>query len=238
MEGNGDTKVNWRAFPTSAALAEALAGEVADRLRAGLKSRGAASIAVSGGSTPGLFFDALSRQQLDWANVVVTLVDERFVPETSPRSNAALVKARLLANEARLARFVSLWADAESVDAAARRAAAGQALVPAPLDVAVLGMGLDGHTASFFPDANELDALLDPACPALVMPVRAPSAGEPRLTLPASRLADARFLALHIEGHDKKQVLETALRGCRSPIAMVMAQARAPMPVYWTEGER
>src|SRR5215207_6621456 len=68
-----------RCFKTRKALAEALAERVAAALRAGLAERGVASLAVSGGSTPKLFFAALSACDLDWANVMVTLVDERWV---------------------------------------------------------------------------------------------------------------------------------------------------------------
>ena len=80
-------------FSTKEKLAEALADAVIDDLNAGLDARGVASLAVSGGSTPKRFFEVLAaRDDLDWDNVVITLVDERWVPETSDRSNAALVK--------------------------------------------------------------------------------------------------------------------------------------------------
>jgi 6-phosphogluconolactonase len=92
---------DWHSFPSSEALAEALAAKVADVLESGLAERGSATLAVSGGSTPARFFDELSKRQLDWKNVVVTLVDERFVPPTSDRSNERLVRERLLQNEAR-----------------------------------------------------------------------------------------------------------------------------------------
>lgn len=226
---------DWRVFPSSEALAEALADDVANVLRQALKTRERASLAVSGGSTPGRFFDALSQKHLDWANVVVTLVDERFVPPSSDRSNERLVRERLLTNEARLARFMPLYSATGSVEAAAAQAEAGLALVGQPLDAAVLGMGTDGHTASFFPDAENLMTLLDPESRALVEPVHAETAGEPRLTLSLARLLEARFLALHIEGAEKRAVLEAALApGGDKPISAVFAHADKPVPVYWT----
>src|SRR6185437_7408158 len=81
------------------------------------------------------------------------------------------------------------------------------------LDAVILGMGADGHTASFFPDADDLAALLDPQAPANVLPVHAPSGIEPRLTLTLPRIASAGFIALHIEGSEKRRVLEAALDG-------------------------
>ena len=226
---------DWRVFASPEALAEALAADVAGALRAAVARHGEALLAVSGGTTPKLFFGALSKQALDWARVTVMPVDERFVPETSPRSNAALIRNSLLTDKAAVARFVPMFHEAPTVEDAARRAAAAFAALPWPLDAAVLGMGTDGHTASFFPDAGNLAALTDPAGAGMVLPVHAASAGEPRLTLPLARLLEAGFLALHIEGKDKRKVLEAALEpGGGKPVSAVFAHARKPLPLYWT----
>ncbi|MCR5858407.1 6-phosphogluconolactonase [Mesorhizobium sp. J428] len=231
----GSRKAWWRAFETRDALASALAATVADRLRAAIEAKDGATLAVSGGTTPALFFDALSRKELDWTKVVVTLVDERFVPPASERSNERLVREKLLRNEARLARFVGLYSDTATAEAAANGADAAVALLGPRLDAVVLGMGADGHTASFFPDAPNLDALTDPSQPRRVMSVDAPSGGEPRITLTLPLLVDAGLLALHIEGEAKKIVLERALAQAapRLPIARVFDAAAAPIDIYW-----
>jgi len=226
---------DWRVFPSPEALAEALAGDVARALGAAVARRGHALLAVSGGTTPKLFFRALSRQALDWAKVTAVPVDERFVPESSARSNGALIRHSLLTDRAKDARFAPLFHEAETVEAAARSANAALSALPWPLDAAILGMGTDGHTASFFPDAGALAALTDPASEGLVLPANAPSAGEPRLTLPLARLLEAGFLALHIEGEEKRKVLEAALEpGGERPVSAVFAHADKPVPVYWT----
>lgn len=226
---------DWRVFPSPEALAASLADAVADVLADAVARRGAGFLAVSGGSTPGRFFDMLSRRGIDWGRVTVTLVDERFVPEASPRSNAALVRERLLVNEAAAARFAGLYRPEAGCEAAARAAAQDLAALPWPLDVAILGMGADGHTASFFPGAENLGTLLDPGNTALVEPVYAPDAGEPRLTLPLARLLEAGFLALHIEGTQKRAVLDAALAPDGAlPVGAVFAHATRPVPVYWT----
>ena len=81
-----------RSYGTKEDLALALAEAVAEHLNDGIAARGQASIALSGGSTPGRFFSVLGRRKdIDWSRVTVTLVDERWVPETSDRSNAGLV---------------------------------------------------------------------------------------------------------------------------------------------------
>lgn len=226
---------DWRIFTSSRALAEALADKVAAALSGAIARRGQAFLAVSGGTTPKRFFEALSRQKLEWEKVTVTLVDERFVPETSPRSNAALVRNSLLTENAAAARLTPLYHPAASVEEAARQVSADLASAPWPLDVAILGMGTDGHTASFFPDAGDLEALLDPESVARVLPVHAASAGEARLTLPLARLLEAGLLALHIEGEEKRAVLEAALpSGSEKPVSAVFAHATRPVPVYWT----
>lgn len=224
----------WRTFATREDLAAQLAADVADRLRKAIKAKGGATLAVSGGTTPAMFFEALSHKDLEWTKVIVTLVDERFVPPASERSNERLVREKLLRNEARLARFVGLYSDATDVDEAARRAEAGVALLDSPLDVVVLGMGTDGHTASFFPDAPNLDDLTDPLQARRVLSVDSASSGEPRLTLTMPLIANARFLALHIEGDAKREALDRALAEKTKPlpIRMVVNRAASGLQIY------
>ncbi len=222
-------------FPDGDAVASALAQAVADDLRAALVQRGQASLALSGGTTPRRFLQALSQQALDWANVTVTLVDERWVPDDHERSNARLVKECLLQNVAADARFVPLYRSAATPDEVLEDIAAG---LPAMLDVVVLGMGGDGHTASFFPGGDRLAEAMDTATGATVLPMRAPGAGEPRITLTLPVLRDAGRLYLHIEGGEKRQVLQQALSGhgpgAQYPMHHVLQALRAPLQVYLT----
>jgi 6-phosphogluconolactonase len=224
----------WHEFATRGELATTLAEDIAAALARAIARRGTAFLAVSGGRTPAEMFAALSNAKIDWTNVVLTLIDERNVPETSPRSNAALVRSHLLQNRAAAARFVPLYQGAQTVGPAAARASKALEALPWPLDVAVLGVGDDGHTASFFPDATNLESLLEPASTALVMPVSAESAGEPRLTLSLARIVEAGWIAVEVEGDNKKAVLEAALaaEGNR-PISAVFRQGRKPIDIYW-----
>ena len=223
----------WHLFATRAELADALAANVAAALRGSLGAKGFAALAVSGGTTPKLFFPALSAQELDWAKVDVTLVDERFVPPGSDRSNERLVRDGLLEGPASRARFTGLYSAAHDVETAAAEAQGKIAALPRPFTAVVLGMGTDGHTASFFPDADNLDMLLDPANKAEVMAVHADSAGEPRLTLTLSRLAEAELAILHIEGSQKRAVLDAAMADGTLPIARTIAAMKNRVQVYW-----
>lgn len=225
---------DWQIFPTSQALAEGLAQTVAARLSDAIAARGAAFIAVSGGSTPKKFFAALSNEKIDWSKVTITLVDERFADEASDRSNASLVRSLLLVNQAATAKFIGLRGEADTVEGAAADATEALSSLAWPLDVVILGMGADGHTASFFPDAPNLADLTDPARQTLIDAVDTVAGGEPRLTLPLARLIEARFVALHIEGEEKRGVLEAAVQpGASLPISSVFVHARRPVPVYW-----
>lgn len=217
-----------------AELAESLAAEVAGKLAGAIAEKGRASLAVSGGQTPAAFFDALSRQKLDWDKVDVTLVDERFVPETSERSNARLVRAKLLTGEAARARFFPLYRDDRSVEAAAFHADGEVYAMVRRLDVVVLGMGADGHVASYFPDAENYEKLFL-ACDA-VMAVKAPSAGEARMTVSPRLLSKAANIYLHFEGAEKKALFDAALADTgtkKLPVATVIGLARSPVQAHW-----
>lgn len=232
-DGMNEMQGDWHEFASGGELAAALAGQTAHVLRAAIDRRGAATLAVSGGTTPGLFFRILSQEKLDWAKVTVTLVDERFVPAASPRSNAGLVAANLLQNRAASAHFVGLYHDVGSIEQAALLAD-GEMTALLPLDAVILGMGTDGHTASFFPDADTLPDLLDPVSARNVLPAHTVSGIEPRLTLTLARIIEAGFLALHIEGQEKRSVLEKAMGASDDlPVRAVFDHARAQIGIYW-----
>lgn len=202
-----------RDFADGEDLAFELAEWTAERLRGGIAEQGAALLVVSGGKTPARFFDALSRMPLDWTRVEVTLADERRVGEESPRLNARLVRDRLLRNHAMVAQFTPL-ADARLTESQELVAASARvACLPLPADVVVLGMGEDGHTASWLPGADGLAEVMDPGARQLVAPVEAVGAYEPRLTLTGRVILRAKAIALHIEGEAKLRALAAALEG-------------------------
>lgn len=193
-----------------------------------LRQHGRATLAVPGGTTPGPVFDQLCAIDLDWSQVSVMLTDERWVPESSPRSNTALLRARLLTGRAAAATLVPLYGDAAQPEDALPLLSDGVSAC-LPLSVCLLGMGADMHTASLFPGADQLDSALTGADPLYAM--RAPGAPEPRITLSASALKSAMQCHVLIVGSEKREALERAraLPPQEAPVAAILEGAH----VHW-----
>jgi 6-phosphogluconolactonase len=217
-----------RSIPTGKCwLANTIAGQLADFLR----RDGHATLSAPGGTTPGPVFDTLSGVDIDWANVAVVLNDERWVPESSDRSNTRLLRQRLIRGRAAQARLIPLYAPAETPEE--MLPALEDGLKPhLPISVLLLGMGVDMHTASLFPGADRLDDALSPSAP-LLLPMRAEAAGEPRVTLTAPVLRGAFHTHILITGADKRAALDRAqtLTPIEAPVRAVLDNAT----VHWAE---
>jgi 6-phosphogluconolactonase len=196
----------------------ALALHVAMVLRDAINARGAATLAVSGGKSPVPFFHALRAQKLAWEKVTITLADDRQVDESSPLSNAALVKRELLQEATAAARFMALAPGAD---------------IALPLDMLILGMGLDAHTASLFPgqpmDGADIIAVTPDPLP--------PEAPVARWSFSLNVLRQARNTALLINGDAKKAVLDDAMQqldATHKPISALLHHPENPFHIYWS----
>lgn len=216
-------------------MALAVARRLEALLRAGLQANGAASIALSGGTTPGAVYRELGTAGLDWRKVTVTLIDERWAPDTDPRSNAKLVKESLFQGPAAAAAFIPLWTAAPYPPEAAAAAGFAMQKVRRPFDAIVMGMGEDGHTASWFPGAHGLDRILDPRFPGLVAAIDAPGPGEIRLTQSLACALDTQAVLLLLKGPAKRSVLDKALAGDEvldMPVRAVFRHSPVPVEVH------
>jgi 6-phosphogluconolactonase len=225
--------IHAHAFASADKQAIELAAAVADALQLAITERGVASLVVSGGKSPISFFKHLSCHSLDWARVAVSLADERWVPVSHTDSNEGLVRARLLQGAAAKARFIGLYQPAETVDASAQLADIALSELPLPIDVLVLGMGEDGHTASLFPNSINLQQALDPTGQLRCLPMRAPSVPHQRLSLTLPVLSNARNTFLLLQGESKIDTLREALAAedvARMPIRAFLASA---LGIYW-----
>lgn len=223
-------------FENNQRLVESLAECIASGLEGALNLRDYATLAVSGGRTPVSLFEVLSHCDLDWGRVHITQVDERWVPEDSEDSNARLIRDHLLVNRAAEARFVSMKSPTEDAFAAEREVQETLADFSDAIDVAVLGMGEDGHTASFFPGADALPKALDPDFQPVCLALRPPEAPHDRMTLSLAALLRARQLYLHITGETKWQVLQQALSNDDAfelPVRSVFSREESPLEVFY-----
>lgn len=273
MNVTEQANIVWNEGADAQSLAENLAGELVVKIGEAIEAKGVAVIALSGGSTPKPLFEALANHDLDWAKVVITLVDERWVPESHSLSNAAFMREHLLAKLPEGVRFVPLYqaaqtveasfalvlddylstlnsgVDASQVDRSTLSASdqSGQSgnapdwmnlLAAKPFDVVILGMGGDGHTASFFPDADNVADLVSLAASQPLLTCHSPSTQVERITWSLPMLLNTSFLALHFTGNQKLAVFEQAANGGATtelPIRGAIFQDRTPLNVYYAD---
>lgn len=205
-----------RRFAGPAALAVGTADLVVERLRAAIAERGHASIALAGGTTPQPFHRELTTRALDWSRVHVYFGDDRCVPPDHPASNYRAARETLLAHVPLLAENIHrIEGELPVAEAAARYA---DVVRPAlPLDVCILGMGDDGHTASLFPATP-------PAPPdALVIATTSPVPPHERVTFTFGAIRASREVILQVTGGSKA-----------ARLAQVYAELAANHPVLPT----
>ncbi len=180
------------------------AARIALELTSALGARGRASLALAGGTTPKATYEALAILPLDWSNIDVFFGDERCVPPDHSDSNYRMAKAALFDRIAISAeRIHRMQGELGDRDAAAR---AYERELPAALDVVVLGIGEDAHTASLFPGAAALSEQVR-----LVLPVIGPKPPPERLTLTPPALRAARLCLMLASGAGKAESVRRAL---------------------------
>lgn len=219
----------------------ALTEVCATALTQSCEAKGAASFMVSGGSTPKPLYQALSEQDLPWGNVDVALVDERWVPPSSPSSNQTFIESSLLQNHAKAAKFTPMKTAADTAKAGLAETASAYSQISQPYDVTILGMGGDGHTASIFPDCEGIEAALDAnsadhVCAIMAHKSKVTGDNLERITLSFAGLLQSKQLILLITGDEKLEVYRQALEQTdvnKTPISAVLQQTSVPVHVYW-----
>lgn len=213
-------------YTSREAASEGIAHQLATDLAALLAVQDVVSLAVAGGTTPAPIFDRLAHADLDWSRVHVMASDERWVPDTHERSNAQMIRAHLLTGNAQAAQFLPFF----SPDLTPEEGAEALSSRITSVDVILLGMGEDMHTASLFPDTDGLEAGLAADAPACVV-MRPASQPEARISLSARVLNAAQRKHLAIYGAGKAEALAKALKlpPKDAPIAAVLSD----MQVHW-----
>jgi 6-phosphogluconolactonase len=229
-------EAEWWDYEDVEEMADAVAGDIAFIVESALDARGEALIAVPGGKTPIPIFRKLASAKLNWKSVTIVPTDERLVPLTDPRSNVrAIAEAFLRAG----ARVFPIGSDITDHRLAGNAANAKLAELKFPLDLAWLGVGADGHTASIFPGPDLEEALNAPKGRHAVgvlpdpLPQDAPVA---RITLTRSAILSARTVLITVTGADKRAMLEGAIadgQSSRLPIGRVLAETEQPIDIHW-----
>lgn len=228
--------VTFQKYRDRKALTVELAERIGKLLTAGVTDNGRASLSVSGGSTPVELFEQLSGMNLSWQDVVITLVDERWVEPTENDSNEHLVRNHLLNDKALPATFIGMKNSAATAIAGEKECERELHEVPRPFDVLILGMGGDGHTASLFPGAKKLSLATDMDLGQTCMGIAPLTAPHERMTLTLPAILDSRQIFLHITGQNKKDVLQQAQEDGsieELPIRYILRQQITPVAVYW-----
>lgn len=222
-------------------LVETVTARCINVLADGLTLRGRSSVAVSGGSSPAPVYRALANTTLDWSQVHTVLVDERWVPPDHSASNDAFVHRTLLTGHAAQAAYTPLITDHDTAAEALADREAALAMLPQPFDLVLLGMGSDGHTASWFPHAVGLDKALDRQTStrlAAISATRSEVTGEhtERITLTLSAVLDSRQLVLMFSGAEKLATYQRARAGSdvsEMPVRALWQQDVCPLSVYY-----
>jgi 6-phosphogluconolactonase len=231
-----NTNVEFKRFDSAQALATQVAGDIAAQLASAIAGRGEASLLVSGGHSPVRLFEQLRAQVLDWSRVSIGLVDERWVDPSDPASNERMTREALLRNQAASAKFFGLKNSAASPDLGAAAAWTALAHLTRPLDLTVLGMGDDGHTASLFPGSPNLKAALDLAASEGCIGMRSPSPPQARLSVNLRALLNSRRILILMLGEGKLRTYAAANRPgpiAEMPIRAVLRQESVPVEVVW-----
>ncbi|WP_339858063.1 6-phosphogluconolactonase [Pseudohongiella acticola] len=228
-------------YKNQSALLNNLTVRISDLLCKQIQQGGKASIALSGGSTPKTLYQQLSGQSLPWQSVMVSLVDERWVAEVNASSNARFIKNTLIQNQAARATFIGMKTSHRDAFAAAESLSNILERHTLPLDLVLLGMGLDGHTASLFPDAKGLTEALSDTCRPVCCAIQPqPSADDAnptaRMTLSLNTILSASVRILYISGAAKRDVLEQAfIPGSVTdmPVRAVLHDSQTMTEIYY-----
>jgi 6-phosphogluconolactonase len=185
-------------------LWQSLATTIAQQLTTAINTRGIAHLALSGGTSHKPLFEALALQPIQWSKVHVHLVDERIVPYGHPDSNAATIKQHLCHHEAAQTTLLEILPhhfqaeQLSDIDRDTLLAASNQTFEKPT--VCILGMGLDGHTASLFYPLHER-ADLHPNEPAYIATLSATK--TPRIGFNLAALLSSEHLHLPLADNTK-----------------------------------
>ena len=226
--------MEFHAFKSRDAASRASAGQIAFRLNARLASDSAAAIVVSGGTSPVDCFAHLAQTALDWGRVVIHLSDERWIDPGDDASNEKLVRTHLAVNQAAGASVAPIYAPGVDVESHCDALDAQLRQRNAPFAASLLGMGTDGHFASLFPDALNLEEGLDPGSSRQCIAVTTAASPLQRVSLTLNALNNSDEIILLFFGNEKRRVFDAAVEGAGDyPVTRLLKTPRTRLSVFW-----
>ena len=181
---------------------------ISNKLKLAIDKKGTATFVVSGGTSPLKLFEDLSKIDLPWNKVKITLVDDRLVNKNHIHSNQKLINDHLLKNKAKLANFIPLSEEIIK-----------SKIIITPFDVNLLGMGEDGHFASLFPDMiNDFNLFDLSADPNILIITSHGDPFLPRITMNLSLILKSEFIVLLVKGSIKQKIIDQAKNDNSLPI--------------------
>ena len=219
-------------FNTIDELMKSLSNQVANDLKDAINKNKIVTLSVPGGTTPAPFFDYLCEEDLDWSMVNILLSDERYLSESNSRSNTGLIKKHLIQKKASKAKFISFYNENMTENEFVNENGFFMHDL-LPINVSILGMGEDMHTASLFPDSNELnDALKSNKSLHVVRPRSQP---EARISLSGKALASADKTYILILGQEKLKAYDKACLEKSENNAPIRVAFGDNTKVYWAD---
>jgi len=228
--------VNFHAFDDANELTSKLSDKICKLLTNAIEKNGKASLVVSGGNTPKKLFTKLGLCDIAWDKVVISLCDERWIDNESDDSNEKLVRTYLLKNYAKKANFVGMFQQDTNLEDAKiiYEKIAKDKL--SPIDVIILGMGDDGHTASLFPNNEKFTEAFSLKNRDFTLVVRQKDVKFHRLGLTRAAILNAKHIFLHFEGKKKFDIYNAAKDMDdfdKYPISSILNQKTKNIEVYY-----
>ncbi|MBH0058353.1 6-phosphogluconolactonase [Pseudoalteromonas sp. SWXJZ94C] len=226
-------------FNSKDELTAELSATLEQSLRDGIANDGRAVLMVSGGSSPAPAYKHLSTLDLDWQNVDVAMVDERWVEPTHEKSNEAFIKSTLLQNHGAAANFITMKNEAQTAEQGTNVCENAFGALKRPFDVTILGMGPDGHTASLFPNAEGLEnGLTTENLVCAINAIQSDVTGSitERMSLTLNAIAQSKVVKLLISGEEKLAVYKQARADGNvndMPLRAVLNHPSINIEVYW-----
>ncbi len=222
-------------------LFSAVADRCQEQLKITLDKNNEASFVIPGGSTPGPAFKQLANSSLDWKKITVAQSDERWLPSNHPQSNQGLTERTFLIENAKEAKYVAMKNPHDRAIDGEAQCNRDYLEFSSPFSLTMLGMGLDGHVASLFPNSKPINQALDLTNSNICIAIDGsgcPVAGDypERMSLTLAAILNSDLIILLLTGEAKLEVINLAKKENKPekyPVSGLLNQTNTPVEIFW-----